>query len=179
MVGQRRSQNRDPHPMFRDAISVTRFWSLVDKRGEHDCWPWLGDFDKDGYGIFVFGGRRYGAHELSLSFTTGEKRISQLDTCHSCNTPFCVNPKHLRFDTRKSNVADMIQSGRARYAKTFPDEVIRIIRERRNNGARQIDLAEDFGVSSAYISQLVRGIKRPDAPGPIEGAQAQYVKGAE
>ena len=59
MVGQRRSQNRDPHPMFRDAISVTRFWSLVDKRGEHDCWPWLGDFDKDGYGVFFFNGKRW------------------------------------------------------------------------------------------------------------------------
>lgn len=178
MAGQRRSQNRDPHPLFKEAISVTRFWTLVDKRGDNDCWTWLGDFDKDGYGLFVFAGRRYGAHELALSFTTGEKRIQELDTCHSCNTPLCVNPKHLRFDTRKSNVADMIKSGRARYATTFTDDQVRLIRERRANGARQLDLAEDYGVSAAYISELVRGIKRPEAPGPIEGTQAQYVKGA-
>ena len=178
MVGQRRSQNRDPHPIFRDAISVTRFWSLVDKRGEHDCWPWLGDFDKDGYGVFSFNGKLYGAHELSLSFSTGEKRLEGLDACHSCDTPECVNPAHLRFDSRLSNVRDMYARGRQGRSGKLTDEQIIEIRKRRANGARQVDLARDYGVSGGQISMIVRGKRWADVGGPIERNRAQYRKGA-
>ena len=40
--------------------------------------------------------------------------------------------------------------------------------ERRANGARQKDLAEDFGVTDGQISMIVRGIRWADAGGPIQ-----------
>lgn len=173
----RRSPNPDPHPELADAISVSRFWSLVDRRAADECWPWRGDTSK-GYGIFQYRGRRYGAHELALSFTTGEKRIDTLDTCHACDNPICCNPGHLRFDTRLSNVQDMHQRGRARSgAEKLTADQVRIMRERRAAGARQKDLARDFGVTDGQVSMIIRGIRRADAGGPIE-TKRQYRRAA-
>ena len=107
----RRHISADPHPTLAEAVTVSRFWRLIDQRDPAECWPWTGDTDK-GYGVFYYQGRMRRAHELALSFTTGEQRLPDLDTCHSCDNPICCNPAHLRFDTRRSNVADMHERGR-------------------------------------------------------------------
>lgn len=161
----RRSTARDPHPMFTDAVSVSRFWSLVDTSG--DCWKWQGDTDRNGYGIFQFRGKRFGAHELALSFTTGEKRAEGFDTCHSCDNPACCRPAHLRFDSRLSNVREMHERGRAARSGRLTDEQVYEIRIRRESGARQKDLARDYGITDGQVSMIVRGLRWPDAPGPI------------
>ena len=56
----------------------------------------------------------HGAHELAVTFTTGEIRDPALDTCHRCNSPPCCHPRHLSFASRLQNVADMHEHGRAR-----------------------------------------------------------------
>lgn len=156
-----------PHPAesLRDAVAVTAFWGAVQRGGEDDCWPWTG-YAEGGYGLFFWHGRMYGAHELALSFTTGEERHPTLDTCHSCNNPPCCNPAHLRFDTRASNVADAVRAGTAAGMRLSNDEV-RLVRERRAAGASQQDLADQFGVSVAWVSGVVNGTRRPEAGGPI------------
>src|SRR4051812_6929513 len=35
---------------------ATRLWKLVDKKGEHDCWHWLGNVNERGYGRVGSGG---------------------------------------------------------------------------------------------------------------------------
>ena len=165
----RRCRAQDPHPELRDAVTVSRFWRLVDVRGETECWPWKGDRRDDGYGVFFFGGRIVGAHELALSFTTGEKRHASLDTCHTCDNPPCCNPAHLRFDTRAANVADMVERGRASTSRRkLSDHQIVMLRERRALGARQKDLAEQFGITDGQVSMIVRGVRWPHVGGPIQ-----------
>lgn len=165
--------NQNPDDSLTDAVSVTRFWSLVDQTGE--CWNWRGDTDRNGYGVFVWRGKRHGAHALALSFTTGELRADELDTCHSCDNPACCNPDHLRFDTRFSNVQDMDSRGRRSVpnARLTPDQVI-TMRTRRANGAPQTILTRDYGISAAYVSEIVRGRTWKDAGGPLQEKNAQY-----
>lgn len=174
----RRSPTQDPHPELAVATSVTRFWRLVNSGPVADCWIWKGDRDKHGYGVFVYQGRRYGAHELALSFTTGEKKSDGFDTCHACDTPACCNPNHLRFGSRLSNVREMHERGRAGRQGRLTDQQVHEIRTRRANGARQKDLARDYGVSESHISGIVRGKAWSAVQGPIEGVRAQYQKGA-
>ena len=163
-----RKVSADPHRSLIEAVTVSRFWRLVDIGDPGECWPWLGSLSK-GYGEFFYGERIRPAHELALSFSTGEVRLSNLDTCHSCDNPPCCNPSHLRFDTRQGNVNDMIERGRAVMSgRKLTDEEIITIRERRANGARQKDLASQFGVSDGLISMVVRGLRWPNLPGPIE-----------
>lgn len=163
-------------PSLEEATSVTRFWRLVDRGADDDCWLWLGDTDHGGYGIFTYHGRKTGAHELALSFTTGERRLPALDTCHSCDTPPCCNPAHLRFDTRRANVRDMHERGRARNGSALTIADVVLIRERRAAGARQKDLAEQFGLTDGAVSMIVRGIRWPHVGGPIQ-TERKYVNG--
>src|SRR5690606_6242146 len=142
------------------AQQVTRLWLTVDRSaGPDECWPWLGYTEK-GYGLFHFAGRMVGAHELALTFATGERRAPGLDTCHSCGNSMCCNPAHLRFDTRKSNVADAIRHGTHRPPPRKLDEVaVARIKRRLAHGATGQRLAEEYGVSRALISCIKNGTR--------------------
>ena len=153
------------------AVQVTEFWMHVQRAGPDDCWPWVG-YAEEGYGRHHFDGQMRGAHELALTLTTGEVRSPDLVTCHSCDNPPCCNPKHLRFDTRASNVYDMDSRGGRRSARKVPDDVIKLIRVRRAAGAAQQDLADQYGLSESYVSMVVRGQRRPEAGGPIEARRS-------
>lgn len=172
----RRRTAAHPDPLYADAVSVSRFWRLVDIRAEHECWPWRGDTDRNGYGVFVYQGRKAGAHEFALSFTTGERRLPGLDTCHSCDKPACCNPAHLRFDTRRSNVLDMHERGRARNGGEITVADVLLIRERRAAGARQKDLADQFGFTDGAVSMIVRGLRWPHVGGPIQ-TERKHIRG--
>lgn len=173
-ISTRRHVNDHAHPEFVEAVTVSRFWRMVATGSTDSCWPWLGDQDGHGYGIFTYHGTRKPAHEMALSFTIGEKRLDGLDTCHSCDNPICCNPHHLRFGTRQSNVDDMFARGRnlvgeARANSKLTNAAVREMRLRRAMGALQKDLANDYGVSAAYVSEIVNGLTWQDAGGPITG----------
>ena len=149
------------HPLITgDVVKVTAFWQFVQVCQENDCWWWCGYVNEDGYGEFYWEGRMVGAHELALTFTTGERRHPSLDTCHSCGNPLCCNPKHLRFDTRQSNVADTLRHGRHKTRRKLSDADVLLIRERLEYGATQQKLADEFGVSNSTISMIKTGKRR-------------------
>lgn len=148
-----------------EAVRVTEFWENVSRGAAEECWPWTG-YQEKGYGSFFWRGRMVGAHELALTFTTGERRPWGFDTCHKCNNPICCNPSHLRFDTRSSNVADMISSGRARPGR-FTDQQIEVMRTRYANGAKQTVIASEYGITNGLVSQIVRGLRYRNSPGPM------------
>lgn len=170
----RRKVNADPHPSLVEAVAVSRFWRSVDVRGDDECWPWKGDQTNEGYGTFAYHGIRRPAHELARSFSVGELRPHGFDTCHSCDVPLCCNPMHLRFGTRQDNVDDMWSRGRGLGGERSPhakltNALAKEIRERRSLGARQVDLATEYGISAAYVSDIVNGLVWQDAGGPITG----------
>ncbi len=176
---------RAPHPnsSLADAVEVSRFWRLVNAGKPEACWQWLGDVDRNGYGIFFFHGTRRPAHELALSFTTGEVRSPGLDTCHSCDDPRCCNPNHLRFDTRQSNVDDMVRRGRNSVGSAHPsakltEQDVLTIRMRRANGARQKDLARDFGISEGEVQGIVYGLRWKHVGGPITNRHIAHTRKA-
>jgi hypothetical protein len=158
------------------AARVTEFWSFVQRGTPAECWPWTG-YQEDGYGRFFYEGRMRGAHELAVTFTTGEVRAPELDTCHACHNPICCNPHHVRFDTRRSNVADMDSAGRrVNGTAKLTAEDVRTMRVRRAHGARQLDLAREYGVTDGQVSMIIRGLRWKNAGGPIE-TERKYRRG--
>lgn len=86
--------------------------------------------------------------------------------CHKCDNPACVNPDHLFLGTHKDNMDDMYAKGRGRkatgslhhMAKLSPELVIEIAERYERGITRQIDLADEYGVSQGLVSMIVRGV---------------------
>jgi len=139
---------------------IKRFWSKVDKRGDDECWNWLGYKDKDGYGTFNPTSKKLiKAHRFAYTLTYGEIKSGQC-ICHKCDNPPCCNPEHLFIGTFTDNDADRDKKGRQAYGErsgrtNFTTNDIIHIRKLRNNGMSEADIAQLFGASQTGISSIV------------------------
>lgn len=152
------------------AVAVSRFWTNVSPSDDNGCRDWLGTTNAYGYGVFTFLNETWQAHELALTFATGEIKAESLDTCHSCHRPVCCAPSHLRFDTRLANVTDMVDAGRSKcgqWNRRLSDSQVREIRERRVAGATCTELSLIYGIENSYVSMITTGKARKKAPGPL------------
>lgn len=77
------------------------------------CLLWTGNTTKYGYGYFNNRGKTYAAHRISKMISIENMNIpSNLCACHRCDTPSCVNPDHIWFDTIENNLKDRDSKGR-------------------------------------------------------------------
>lgn len=157
-----------------------RFWSKVDRTGA--CWLWTTAVDKDGYGKFqLTTGTRpkqlhVRAHRLSYELAHGPLLETQI-LLHSCDTPRCVKPAHLKPGTQTENRADCTSKGRnatgdrsgsrtrpearpkgsGHHNASLKETDVMQIREALHNGFRQAEIARALGVSRDVVGQIARG----------------------
>lgn len=149
------------------------FWSRVNTTGD-GCWEWSGAVTSSGYGNLSWGGRSTQAHRVAYFLSHGAielatgfriagraKRYKQF-VLHHCDNRRCCNPAHLFLGSLRANLLDAYGKGRRKQpgsmhinAKVCAADV-RAIREAYAQGARQVDLAKQYGVSQRAISLLVR-----------------------
>lgn len=89
----------------------------IDFIPETGCWVSHAALSSEGYpwvGVKKGGKTRKLGH-LVLDFFVGP-RPDGMHMCHSCDVPACVNPDHLRWDTRSANMQDKVRRGRANIA---------------------------------------------------------------
>lgn len=146
---------------------VVRFWSRVDASGD-GCWLWPKKAGaKMAYGQFGYGPRTARrivyAHRLAY-LLTNDGLPAGLDVLHSCDTPSCVNPAHLRVGTHLDNMRDAADRGRLHVGRprrrTVSDEAVEAIRSRRLAGEKVAALATEFGVSGAFVCLVAKGLRR-------------------
>lgn len=98
------------------------FWLFVasDDAGE-DCWPWMGHYNRvTNRGMFQcprLGFPRY-AYRVAYEIVHGPIPAG-LHACHSCDHPWCVNPRHIFIGTAKDNHEDAVAKGRKPQVLTF------------------------------------------------------------
>lgn len=82
---------------------ICHIFSKVDKKGEDDCWLWLGARSAEGYGRIRINRHYYWVHRWIYEKLRGPIPIGfQID--HLCHVTLCVNPNHLEAVTPRENV---------------------------------------------------------------------------
>lgn len=100
-----------------------------------------------------------GAHRLVCIQAHGDPDDGQ-EACHNCGNPPCVNPRHLRWDTHKSNIGDKVAHGthnrgtRHSLAKLSDADVLAIRRLVSGGGLTQAEIGEQFGISQMQVSNI-------------------------
>lgn len=78
-------------------------------RGDHGCLLWTGTVNNDHYARFTLWmpaiGKHYPeyVHRIVLRMASGRELRHWQEAGHSCDTPPCINPKHLKAERRKDN----------------------------------------------------------------------------
>jgi hypothetical protein len=143
---------------------MERLMRKVRKGGEDECWPWIGQIDRLGYGSYVMVGTQHlRAHRAAYTLHVGPIPAG-LHVLHSCDNRACCNPRHLSVGTHQDNMRDRTARGRDWHppsehgpAARFTAEQVEGIRRRLAAGERNADLAREFGVRPETISRIRTG----------------------
>lgn len=131
-------------------------------RGPQDCWLWQGAKNNQGYGKISVGGRKgyfIAAHRAAYQLAKGEIPDG-LFVLHTCDTPACCNPAHLKVGTHKDNMRDMV--AKKRHSKRRQDGqnngnaklTWAKVKKIRASSRTQKYLGQRYGVSCSTISQI-------------------------
>lgn len=147
-----------------------RFWSHVNKTDS--CWLWTGGEHTSGYGrigLHEHNNRMEYAHRYSYALHFGELP-DDVYVAHTCDVKMCVNPAHLfKSQGNLENMADAatkrrIAHGERSARSKLTDAEVAEIRARAATGAEtQAQIAEDYDITRAYVSELAAKTKRPQA----------------
>lgn len=90
---------------------LERVFARCDKQ-PNGCWLWSGTIGKNGYGQTNYRNKTKRVHRQVHLLVNGDLLPGQ-DVCHSCDNRSCGNPLHLWAGTRKQNMRDCSEKGRA------------------------------------------------------------------
>lgn len=136
-----------------------RFWEKVDITDFFECWNWLANKNRRGYGDFRYLKGHISAPRMAWILTKGNIP-NGMYVCHHCDNPSCCNPAHLFLGTPQNNVQDMVNKGRQRKgesqvnAKLTGKEVLEI-RELAKNGQFQYEIAKLYGISQRLVWNII------------------------
>lgn len=137
-----------------------RFWAKVARRGPDDCWMWTAGTTTAGYGHIADDNRKMlYAHRVSYEMHSGEPVPKGLVVMHACDTPGCVNPRHLSVGTPLDNSRDMHAKGRRSTMCGAPRKLSReaVLEIRENPNCNRCQMAKKHGVTRCVIIRVARG----------------------
>ncbi len=142
---------------------MTRYDQFLElqSQGTDECVLWPYAASAAGYGQVSKNGVVQYVHRLSCIIAHGSPHRAE-HAAHSCHTPACFNPRHLRWASPAENATDRavdgtenkgMRNGMAR----LDEDSVRQIRKARESGTPSRRVAEDFGVSSSAVDHIASG----------------------
>jgi len=128
--------------------------AAINFRGD-DCLIWPFALQRKGYGHLRVDGLDCSAHIMVCEAVYGAAPNGH-EVAHSCRVPGCVNPKHLRWDTRRGNHADKLEHGthdrgeRHCHHKLTEQQVLAI----RASKEPQLRCADRYGISKTLVHSI-------------------------
>lgn len=120
---------------------------------ECGCWLWLGA-ERRGYGAINIKNKVLYSHRVSYEEFVGPIPDG-LQVMHTCDTPPCINPAHLKLGTDLDNTLDMMQKGR--HFTTLTEEKVLLICSLLRQGQHQQEIADQFNISQPLVSYIKIG----------------------
>lgn len=164
--------NQPPMPNHFDAARVAEeIGPCVIWRGSISC----------GYGVVRYKGKMWRAHRAAWDAERGPIPPGMF-VCHKCDTPACVNVKHLFLGTPKDNSDDMVRKGRSTKGLAGKVRLAGESNGRCKLSASQVQevlhtkgktrwLANKFGVDRTTIQKIRRGVNWKVAREAAEAAK--------
>jgi len=143
---------------------ILRFWENVANLGPDECWLWKACTDAHGRGIMTItvAGKAYNIKAPRFAFFESTGRWPSGLILHSCDTPLCCNPAHLREGSQLENMRDAIERGRTKVGSQhgqakLTEADIPVVRSLAAEGWSQEAIARRFGVSRGPIKAILGG----------------------
>ena len=144
-----------------------------------NCLVFVGNRTEQGYGRINVGGKQVGAHRVAWELVHGPIPDG-LCVLHRCDNPPCCYVDHLFLGTVGENNADRATKGRSKgvfrvndpshpatqragekhWQARLSDADVEAIRVARAAGVTTVSLAAKYGVHTATISRIARGVWR-------------------
>ncbi|WP_157659748.1 HNH endonuclease [Burkholderia ubonensis] len=130
-------------------------WKNVHIQGYDDCWWWYGTVDRDDYG--VIGQTR--VHRIIWNLFNRTNPAAGAVIRHTCDSPGCCNPTHLRHGSQGDNVRDRVNRNRSAVGESNGRAKL----TRKEATAIQVSaksphrLATEHGVDSSTIRAVKKG----------------------
>lgn len=88
-----------------------RLYSKIERDPLTGCFNWTASKHRSGYGQIKVSKKTLLAHRVSYQLHYGVDPL-ELNVCHKCDNPSCINPQHLFLGTHTDNMQDMVRKGR-------------------------------------------------------------------
>lgn len=138
------------------ADDLARFWTKVKHDPDTGCLLWTKAKNPDGYGRFRVG-RNSNLRAHRWIFQQDHGYLPEV-VMHICDTPLCVELRHLIPGTRADNAADRDGKGRqVSVRKLDLADVAQVRRDYRTGMITQRQLAATYGVSQMCIQYNLKG----------------------
>lgn len=135
--------------------ALDRFFTKFSPEPNSGCWLWTHGLHGNGYPGFWYKGKNYTGHRFAYEALVGPIPAG-MQIMHSCDTPSCVNPDHLRPGTQTENNLQAVAQGRMGFANAkLTREQVREIRLEHSRGATRADLARKYGVRDTTMGMVV------------------------
>jgi hypothetical protein len=150
----------DDHDVIHPRVCRAEFLVALANNLSDECILWPYKRLVSGYGQVHYEGKPQRAHRVSYKMHVGPLRNTDI-VRHSCDTPACVNPRHLLSGSYLDNTKDMISRGRHTHGSAHPHAKLNDITAAavKYSTASLSVTAKEYGISPSTVWDIRQGRK--------------------